>query len=118
MLRIAMVQFRARAVRSTNSIARWFATGNVPGNPRQIGQTRVLGSPPNATGQRQNILDWVLNSAWTSMPTLATKLGIEIASLPGRIGPGDFGPQRSRYLRLRIINTRSAMAARVVKPPR
>ncbi len=37
--------------------------GNVPGRPRQIGHTRVFGSPPNATEQRQNILDWVANSA-------------------------------------------------------
>ncbi len=40
-------------------------TGNVPGMPRQIGQTREFGSSATpsagAVGHGQNILDWVLS---------------------------------------------------------
>jgi hypothetical protein len=65
-LSIAIVQLSASDVRNTISMAAWFGTGSVPGIPRQTGQTRVFGSPPNATGQRQNI------------PTLGTYFGIAL----------------------------------------
>lgn len=76
MERIAILQLRARAVRRTISIAVLFGTGSVPGMPRQMGQTRVFGCPPNATGHLQNILERVANSAWTSMPMLGMYLDI------------------------------------------
>jgi hypothetical protein len=74
--RIAILQFNARAVRRTISTARRFGTGSAPGKPQQTGQTRVFGSPPNATGQRQNILELVASSAWISIPTLTKYLDI------------------------------------------
>ena len=51
-----------------NSTADRFTTGSDPGRPRQTGQTRVLGSAPNAAGQPQNIFVAVPSSTWVSSP--------------------------------------------------
>src|SRR6478672_6004376 len=56
-------QCRAWAARTANSTARWFSTGNAPGNPRHTGQTLVLGGAPNCVEQPQKIL--VCVSSWT-----------------------------------------------------
>jgi hypothetical protein len=40
--------------------------------PRQTGHVRVLGSPPKATSQPQNIFDRVDNSTWISRPIVVS----------------------------------------------
>jgi hypothetical protein len=50
------VQSSATAVLIPNSTARRLMTGSVPGIPWQMGQVRVLGSPPNIVEHPQNIL--------------------------------------------------------------
>ena len=51
-------------------------TGNVPGMPRQTGQTRVFGSSGSPArgrvGQPQNIFDSVRSWACTSMPMIVS----------------------------------------------
>ena len=42
-----------------------------PGAPRQTGQMRVFGSPPNRFGQRQNILSACRSWTWISRPMTA-----------------------------------------------
>src|ERR1700733_10044125 len=54
------------------SIAFALGTGSAPGSARHTGHTFVLGSPPNAFGQPQNILLAVLSSTWHSIPMTAS----------------------------------------------
>ena len=56
-------------MRIADSTAFPLTAGIAPGRPRQVGQTWVLGSPPKAAGQPQNILVAVLSSTWTSRPS-------------------------------------------------
>src|SRR5687768_2017956 len=71
-----IVQLSASAVRTTCSTALRFITGSEPGSPRQTGQVRVFGSPPNSFRQPQNILLSVRSSAWHSIPTFVSYFAI------------------------------------------
>ena len=69
------------------------ARAAAPGMPRHTGQTRVFGSPPNATGHPQNIFVLrLVSSVWISRPMTAS----HVASTSGRrsldtlIPPGAF----------------------------
>jgi hypothetical protein len=63
----------ARPARIVASIAFALGTGNAPGSPRQTGQTRVFGSPPNETGHPQNIFVLrLVSSVWISKPMTAS----------------------------------------------
>ncbi len=63
-----MLQFSASPIFIVYSMAIRLVTGSDPGRPRQTGQTRELGSPPNRAGQPQNILVTVPSSTWVSRP--------------------------------------------------
>jgi len=52
-------QLIALAASTANSTARRFKTGSAPGNPRQVGQICVFGSPPYLLTQPQNAFDSV-----------------------------------------------------------
>ena len=62
------VQLSASEAEVANSTARALSTGNAPGNPRQTGQTLVLGSDPNLLVQPQKALVAVSSCTWTSRP--------------------------------------------------
>src|SRR5438309_4757081 len=64
-----MRQFSAIAANTANSTALRFSTGNAPGNPRQTGQTLVLGGSPNRVDHEQKIFVTVRSSTCTSSPT-------------------------------------------------
>src|SRR5438874_12919811 len=59
-------QFRAIAANTANSTALRFSTGNAPGNPRQTGQTFVLGGSPNRVEHEQKIFVIVRSCTCTS----------------------------------------------------
>ncbi len=54
------------------STALAFATGKLPGKPKQIGHTFVFGGAPNALRHAQNILLAVSSSTCTSRPITAS----------------------------------------------
>src|SRR5713101_9496229 len=56
------------AASTANSTALRFRTGNAPGNPRQTGQTLVLGGSPKWVEQEQKILVAVRSWTCTSNP--------------------------------------------------
>ena len=62
------MQFSASPIFIVYSIAVRLVTGSEPGRPRQTGQTRELGSPPNWAGLPQNILVTVPSSTCVSRP--------------------------------------------------
>ena len=63
-----MRQFSATAASAAYSTAFLLSTGSAPGNPRQTGQTLVLGGAPNWVEQPQKILVWVSSCTCTSRP--------------------------------------------------
>src|SRR5205085_10194194 len=63
-----MRQFSAIAASTAYSTAFLLSTGSAPGNPRQTGQTLVLGGAPNCVEQPQKILVWVSSCTCTSRP--------------------------------------------------
>ena len=63
-----MVQLSASPILMVYSMAIRLVTGSEPGRPRQTGQTRELGSPPNRAGVPQNILVSVPSSTCVSRP--------------------------------------------------
>src|SRR5438874_2513582 len=63
-----MRQFSAIAASTAYSTAFLLSTGSAPGNPRQTGQTLVLGGAPNWVEQPQKILVWVSSCTCTSRP--------------------------------------------------
>src|ERR1017187_54719 len=69
-----ILQLSAVAASTANSTARWFNTGNGPGNPRHIGQTLLLGGSPNWVEQPQKILVRVRSWTWTSNPMTGSYL--------------------------------------------
>src|SRR6202035_749997 len=52
--------------------ARAFATGRLPGRPRQTGQVRVFGGSPKDSSQPQNIFVAVASCTWISSPMTAS----------------------------------------------
>src|ERR1700748_1521525 len=64
----------AVAAITANSTARWLSTGSAPGNPRQVAQTCVLGSPPNLFAQPQKAFVFVNSCTWTSRPMTGSYL--------------------------------------------
>ena len=64
-----MLQLQASPIFIAYSIAFRFILGNVPGCPKVIGLTWVLGSAPKAMLSPQNNLLCVSNWACTSNPT-------------------------------------------------
>ncbi len=99
----AIRQLSASPMRMVASIAALFATGRLPGSPRQTGQTCVLGSAPNPVGQPQNILVRVPSSTWVSKPMTGSNRAITSSKLtrvavidaPPLMGPavGRTGPR-------------------------
>ena len=68
-----MEQWVASPAKITSSMARLLGTGKVPGWPKQIGQTAVLGALSSLSlSQEQNILLLGLISAWISKPMMAS----------------------------------------------
>src|SRR6202035_3041468 len=63
--------------------ARAFATGRLPGRPRQTGQVRVLGGSPNDSAQPQNIFVAVASCTWISRPMTGSNM--PSTSSPGRL---------------------------------
>src|SRR5438552_921523 len=63
-----MRQFSAIAASTAYSTAFLLSTGSAPGNPKQTGQTLVLGGAPNCVEQPQKILVWVSSCTCTSRP--------------------------------------------------
>src|SRR5689334_4848077 len=63
-----MAQLSASAVLMASSTAPRLRTGSAPGNPRQTGQTLVLGGAPKLVGQPQKILVRVASWTCTSRP--------------------------------------------------
>src|SRR5438445_5234802 len=61
-------EFRAIDANTANSTALRFSTGNAPGNPRQTGQTLVLGGPPNRVEHEQKVFVIVRSCTGTSSP--------------------------------------------------
>jgi hypothetical protein len=69
----AIEQFNASPIRMADSTATRLSTGSAPGNPRQVGQTWVLGGAPNTVAQPQNIFVAVDSSTCTSSPSTGSK---------------------------------------------
>src|SRR5207237_3650789 len=63
-----MRHFSAIAASTAYSTAFLLSTGSAPGNPRQTGQTLVLGGAPKRVEQPQKILVWVSSCTCTSRP--------------------------------------------------
>src|SRR6185312_8988125 len=61
-------QFKASEAWMASSTACRLRTGRAPGNPRQTGQTLVLGGAPKLVGQPQKILVRVASWTCTSRP--------------------------------------------------
>jgi hypothetical protein len=65
---VLMLQFVAVPNLNINSTRFLFRTGNVPGCPRQTGQTFVLGGALNSVEHEQKALLFVFSCACTSSP--------------------------------------------------
>ena len=78
-----MRQFSAMAARTANSTALRFSTGRAPGNPRQTGQTLVLGGSPKRVEQEQKILDAVRSWTCTSSPMTGSYLARAATDVSG-----------------------------------
>src|SRR5262249_1199196 len=79
----------ARPTAIVRSTAARLATGSAPGCAVQAGQMRVLGSPPDSFGQRQNILLRVESCTWISRPITPSQPAGALPRLPlARAGGG------------------------------
>src|SRR5436190_23026244 len=112
-------------MRIVASIAALFATGRLPGRPRQTGQVWVLGSAPNAVGQPQNIFVRVPSSTCVSSPITGSYRAIAssydsvmvdiLLLLPCVSAAGAKGTARSSSGRL--MGCRTALGVRSTRGP-